>query len=688
MILNSYIDFFQDFTRETDRETAFSVKSTSMFAAGAVVGAAFGGESQSLHGSSKSQTKVYSLAATMRIERYYSSVREEISPLSADANTLLANQDYVGFFKACGPNYVRSIRRAQEVTAIFQFKSSSRAMAQEWSSTAMAGGGMVTGVVNAFGYSYSSSLGKSKFASINSELTIKIIGFGLGLTQEGSETMVATTMDEFTSVMKFSFNSMTRAEQSFRIGMVYGIEVVPWVHNTKFQLAAKLAAENLEIPLPRSLIPKAFLKSGSSHIDSKFQIANHEHFTCKNTSFKVDKFGFCCEAEQLYNIQTKTYRSIATAEPTNDVCKPLRSVDKAVLKDNMVNNGEFVSRLEAAFRYKLVQIGQIEKCLSSISAIPEKYYFHYLRAKDTVKYSTVAPVRPALLHVKMAVDPKGDYGLVKHMALELDEWVEQFYTPCLGALFGMNEATVPDTDVSYFMVNPWYSHDECMKLSCLSVNMQWDREKGGCIPSLITGLSSSTDKPYNGDDKDIEYCARSGLPAGDGSSEDYEGCKNPQAGFKASRDNLYTDCWEGLAATGIGMMGSISFLIENYCNPQLEESYVWSWGLADEPKEALAESFNTCNNRDANSVPAAIPTTADEEATAQEAIDENDPLTDNDGNPVRRRRLVKRDIESTGNTDEFNALNMAGGGDDVFIANLKRRIEFSRNNNGVGRMNV
>lgn len=648
-----------------------------MFAAAAVVAAAFGGSSQSFHGSSKSQTRVYSLAATMRIERYYSSVKEEISPLSADANTLLANQDYVGFFKSCGPNYVRSIRRAQEVTAIFQFKSTSRAMAQEWASTTMAGGGFMTGVAAGAGYSYSSSLGRSKFASINSELTIRIVGYGLGLTQEGSETMVATTMDEFTSVMKFSFNSMTRAEQSNRIGMVYGIEVVPWVHNTKFQFAAKLAAENLEIPLARAMIPKAYKKPDNS-------------LACRNPSFKVDKFGYCCEAEQLYNVQTKTYRTIATAEPNNDVCKPLRSVDKAILKDNMVNNGEFVSRMEAAFRYKLVQIGQLEKCVSSINAIPEKYFFHYLKAKDTVKYSTTAPAEPALLHLKMAVDPKGDYGLVKHMALELDEWVEQFYTPCLGALFGMNEATVPNTDVSYFMVNPWYSHDECMKLSCLSANMQWDRENGGCIPSLITGLSGSADKPYSRDDHDIEYCARSGKPSGTGNGPNAlaEGCKTSQAKFKASRDNLYTKCWEGLAATGIGMMGSISFLIENYCNPQLEENDVWKWGLSNQPKESLAVSFNACNSRTDSTKPAKIPESESEETDAQSAIDTNDPLTDNTGNPVRRRLLVQSDFASTGNTDELNALNMADGGNDVFIANLKRRIEFSRNNNGgIGRMN-
>ena len=61
----------------------------------------------------------------MRIERYYSSVREEISALTNDAKTILSRQDYVGFFKSCGPTYIRGIRRAQEVTALFIYKSQS-----------------------------------------------------------------------------------------------------------------------------------------------------------------------------------------------------------------------------------------------------------------------------------------------------------------------------------------------------------------------------------------------------------------------------------------------------------------------------------------------------------------------------------------------------------------------------------
>ena len=62
--------------------------------------------------SGKSMSRARIVVATMRIERYYSSVREEFSPLSEDALTLLDVQNSINVFKSWGPNYVRSVCRA------------------------------------------------------------------------------------------------------------------------------------------------------------------------------------------------------------------------------------------------------------------------------------------------------------------------------------------------------------------------------------------------------------------------------------------------------------------------------------------------------------------------------------------------------------------------------------------------
>ena len=164
----------------------------------------------------------------MRIERYYASVKDEPSRLSADAEFLIENQDYIGFFKACGPNYVRGIRRAQEVSAMFKFEATSVESASNFGASLQSSGrASRDGSVSA---STTVTTGTSK-------LSITIKGFGLGLTESGSETLMATTLEQFNGVMTFAYNTMTKNPNAHHIGMVYGIEVVPWAENTKFQVA-------------------------------------------------------------------------------------------------------------------------------------------------------------------------------------------------------------------------------------------------------------------------------------------------------------------------------------------------------------------------------------------------------------------------------------------------------------------
>ena len=49
----------------------------------------------------------YNLVASMRVDRYYSSIKENEAHFSKDALQLLENEDYVEFFKSCGVGFVR-----------------------------------------------------------------------------------------------------------------------------------------------------------------------------------------------------------------------------------------------------------------------------------------------------------------------------------------------------------------------------------------------------------------------------------------------------------------------------------------------------------------------------------------------------------------------------------------------------
>ncbi len=481
----------------------------------------------------------------MRIERYYASLKEESSHINSAALQLLNRQDYVGFFKACGPNFVRGIRRAQEVTAIFEFKSTNLETASEYASDVQ--------VQSGFWYDEDSeeekeSANAEKYNAINRSLRISIVGYGLGLSEEGSETLMATSLKEYHQVMKFAYTTMVKSKNGMHIGQVYGIEVLPWVDNVQFQIAAGLQEEVIEIPIPRSLIPRAYRVSDPTDFD--FDRNNRGAFRCKNPENQMDKYGYCCEAGQLYDRTEEEYDPF---DPQTKVCKPLRALDKSMVKENMVSNGEFLARLDRSLRYKMNQMHTLEKCISAARAIPERFDYHVLKYKDSVQFSNSTELLEFTpFELKMALDPFGDFKLLKHMAQEIDEFTQMFYQPCLHALFGANIGTGSSTDPSFFMAYPWYTHDECTKLSCFGNSMRWDRTdgEGGCIPSLISGATS---KGYDWDDAN---CAKNEDSADD--SCKYDSHELYDTHFKL------VHCWsETLPA------GRVDFFMSQFCMPEI-----------------------------------------------------------------------------------------------------------------------
>ena len=480
----------------------------------------------------------------MNIERYYSSLREEVSPLAPDAATLLEEEDYVGFFKACGPNYVRGIRRTQQVIAVLSFQSSSSEGASQYSFAIQSGN-----------WKYNAE-GKSKYKNSRKSLVISIRGYGLGLSQEGSETLVATSIAEYKQVMKFAYKAMTMADDSMHVGMVYGIELAPWVHNVEFQNAAQLAENDIITPMPRALIPRAYPKDAKNFGEKFFPTNNdveQKNFRCKDLSTPIDKYGYCCEDEQMWDVTNQKYRTFGTVVWYKDVCKPLRTLTPEVLKDNMANNGEFVARLDSAMRYKLNYMGTVEKCISSANSVPDEFLDNKLEPLATVKNDRITDHTITLRMMKMGIDPEGDYSMLKHLGNELDEWIDMYYTPCFAALYGMNVGSAPDTDATYFMAYPWFSHPECMKLSCLTPNMRWNRDKGGCVAGLVNGVNAA--EYVLGKDSN---CAKD--PESTGKDET---CKHMQKGLTEHKKKV-DDCRVKLPNTA-----NASYIVTNFCMPNV-----------------------------------------------------------------------------------------------------------------------
>lgn len=613
-------------------------------------------------GSQESSARM--ITSTMRIERYYSSVREELSSLSDDALTLLDRQDYIGFFKSCGPNYIRSIRRAQEITAIFEFNESSSEKSSEVAVKIQATTGGDTNkltrrdvkylgcfkdsgnralpvykgsgqsvsqcAVSCRGYKY---LGRqwtgqcfcansgydrygverggcncngrnvggwrncvyayvkqkidvnygrsSKTSTAEKSMVITILGFGLGLGTEGSSTLTSTNLEEYQDVMKFAFKSFTQNEDSHNIGMVYGFELVPWVDNTSFQVNSKLMDEEVIIPLPRSMIPKATQqKEDDTEADVVWtnDEATRAIYACKNAPFNMDKYGYCCESNLLWNPLLQEYSpELQNVTVSERFCRPASKLDKSVVKNNMSNNGEFVAHLDSLVRMKINNLFTLERCISMIRTFPVANDYNLLKHQDSVEVAGILEMDFTVKEMRLALDPLNNFSLLRAVGEELDEWVDMYYQPCVAALFGMNVGSNPDVESQYFLAYGWLSHSACMRLSCLADNMRWDRKAsgGGCTTSLLVGYYAENyqSKDSNGDADALCKKDNSNMV-----EQSEEACKYDQE-YLFKVQSAHNQCF----ACGV----SPAFILNEFCMPQLTEEI--AFGAKREDVDSLSE---------------------------------------------------------------------------------------------------
>lgn len=472
----------------------------------------------------------------MRIERYYGSVAEESAYLSEDAIRLIENQDYAGFFTSCGPFYIRGIRRGQELASAFTFTSADGPNADAFTKAMRLSNWQDPGKVD----------NDPKFKQINDSLNIDIKAFGIGARSDGSETFLCNTIEEYLKVLKFSYNAMTKAKDPIGVGTVYGVELIHWSQNPSFQVASNSGSEVVIVPLERSLIPKAFRISNPADVTfDNTDDATRALFTCEKKDFEKDKFGYCCEKDHLYDFVNDLYDSTT---PSSKVCRPLRELPSTVVIDNMVANGEFVARLDKAVKTKYRQISSLQNCATAVTLLPDEYDYNLLRTQPRVVDEDTLQLKVSVLELKLLLDPSKDFGLVKHLTREFDEYIEMFIEPCYAALYGSTSKS-PEIVKSNFMASPWYKHEECIRLTCIATGMRWDRELGkGCVPGITLNSSQS----YSNDDNCSKTVENGQLF-----------CKHQTSILEAFQVTAHK-CW----SDGLGGRHT-DFYLDNFCDPVL-----------------------------------------------------------------------------------------------------------------------
>ncbi len=550
----------------------------------------------------------------MRTERSASRLKE--TKLSSSAIELLENQNYVGYFTSCGANYISSIRRAQEVTALFSFSSTSSSSSDvdaDADSTIDTDGDIE--IVRAFSADLgkvvagSSSVGsQSASAVVNSmynnilyaelldSLTIEIFAYGLSfdtINQNNNDNnddddgygslLVATSLRTFNDAMEAAYNTMTNHtttttstivsssvpagvidngmnDNNSRTnkGMITDIEIVPWVDEAEFLNYAGVDGNAIYMSKPSGLI------SNANRVGGKFE--------CTQSYLEADSFGKCCNTDDIVYIGSSTDSSINSTNSTKK-CDPQEALSNAVMRDNLQTNAEFVAMLDSIVRDKVQSISTFSQCVTALRAFPEQYEYYYIRSTDNTKYDASLEMSFTVKELKLALDPRGDLDIVSMVSSEVDEYMDMFYQPCLAALYGMNIGTSTDREPRFFAAKPWYNHEECKRKSCLEPNMVWDRVSGnGCVRGLLGRQGSDGPIPDSSD----EFCSKEWDGA---TGEDY--CKyTPDPEYFTQVDMCRESLPQGRDGRGRPIPLSMAKLMDYFCMPNLNTEN----GQADEVK--------------------------------------------------------------------------------------------------------
>eukprot|EP00587_Corethron_hystrix_P004736 CAMPEP_0113325204 /NCGR_PEP_ID=MMETSP0010_2-20120614/17582_1 /TAXON_ID=216773 ORGANISM="Corethron hystrix, Strain 308" /NCGR_SAMPLE_ID=MMETSP0010_2 /ASSEMBLY_ACC=CAM_ASM_000155 /LENGTH=386 /DNA_ID=CAMNT_0000184891 /DNA_START=50 /DNA_END=1207 /DNA_ORIENTATION=+ /assembly_acc=CAM_ASM_000155 len=372
----------------------------------------------------------------MSIDKYFHTVDETNLELNERADNLLILGDILGFIMACGPRYVRSMRRRSEVSGFFTWYSDEETDAESVFSQKVG-----IGLFPLFGIPLPPTevdLRHSEASTTwayNDNMTIKMNAVGIDLTNVvSSSSLVATDVESYKKAIDFFFLKMI----SPNVGVIFSIEVVPWVHHPTFQTHSQVDS----IDFGAGDVKVSVLQKKFNYMANAEHISNMDHVMRQSSRF-------------LYNLHTCVgFLSSLTAEQMcknwiESNIKPLPYGDKVFTNHNynITTPGTGYENTEARF----IQAGRLKYLL------------------DGYGDSTTAPTTTVLETIYQ----------------QHHRYVTRFFMPCFKKLSDLDPNK---SRTFYIFTEHWSSLPECNDVTCMMPNAYYANDvDANCIlrPSLI-----------------------------------------------------------------------------------------------------------------------------------------------------------------------------------------------------------
>jgi len=414
--------------------------------------------------------KAHHIVATMLGEHYYDFLDETGMELDEVAEENLGTGNVILFYQTCGPNFVRSLRRTTEITALFSYFSAST-----YADTAFADS--LTHQTQFKGEGMEDSfVGNSAAES----LIIRIFAFGMSMgaaddDEDGEFTLHASDMEGYADVMDTAFASM----QDPNAGAVRAMEIVPWTSLPNFY-------NNLQIDVTPGQVAYGCIFNDA---DATVNVHGVEA-----TCVQGVHCGYNVTGEELFD---------------ENLCQVLGAEDvvqKDMRRYYLTDNAELVVQLDHLVRTEMMKTQKIIQCRQELEFFPSPEYDRkelFNRAMSFYRNSVNVPMNIQTLRFRLMYgdtiaapignpgddplaiigDDAGNYIFQRRMT-HVRNFMSYVFEPCLLEL----------GDESYGImfagmhIRHWTAIPECAKMKCLLPGYRWNStdpatpEIGDCIP--------------------------------------------------------------------------------------------------------------------------------------------------------------------------------------------------------------
>eukprot|EP00587_Corethron_hystrix_P000012 CAMPEP_0113315874 /NCGR_PEP_ID=MMETSP0010_2-20120614/11364_1 /TAXON_ID=216773 ORGANISM="Corethron hystrix, Strain 308" /NCGR_SAMPLE_ID=MMETSP0010_2 /ASSEMBLY_ACC=CAM_ASM_000155 /LENGTH=543 /DNA_ID=CAMNT_0000172455 /DNA_START=33 /DNA_END=1661 /DNA_ORIENTATION=- /assembly_acc=CAM_ASM_000155 len=419
----------------------------------------------------------HGLVSLMRADRYYNTIDESAIELDDNILGMMQRYDFTGVIRACGPSYVRGVRRSAEILTTFVWKTETGSattrefeslLMLEFQSINVVGVGEDTGIgpssgcpdaatpvgpkgdsetkkelsLDELAYDVEHAPKEGMKTTVQVEdhsafetLTINVQGVGLDFSEAEDLSLVVTDMDDYADLMESAFGLL----HSESAGAIKSIEIVPWIHEYNYQAAANtglMVSEQQYRRFPEAT-KKVIWLTNAEHISRMYSIATE-------TQALIDTMSRC-----LY---------VLHGQSRQEACRSY--------VQNKHNKG-FTQEYYDSF-----------KAFTQRANDQTPWDYNQDRAlTDSNESLLIQAYRLKTLLDGMA-EADSSTPLITKVTNIFHEWVTNYYEPCMSELSGGNlMATGAAIFTKHYMDIP-----ACDKLTCIFPRVYWNST--GCLRGL------------------------------------------------------------------------------------------------------------------------------------------------------------------------------------------------------------